>query len=211
MARYSKINISHLMRAFQQYQEQAPNFQKNYLKIFIESFWQIFSIFYNSCRVISLKVCQTSSVHLNSLRAFQQYQEHIVTGHLVGEEISKWQTKQNKLLSFLINGWLQSIQAIKLLAPLKQAIIYYIHPISLKPRPLYYYPESGPKKKQFPRGQASKKACYKCFFKFQLCVAESQNSSGDQFHNKMELHCTIAGTVTLAGCHSPVFCSRHIC
>jgi len=37
-----------------------------------------------------------------------------------------------------------------------------------------------------------------------MCCRESE-LSGDQFHNKMEVHCTIAGTVTLAGCQLPVF------
>ncbi len=37
-----------------------------------------------------------------------------------------------------------------------------------------------------------------------MCCRESE-LSGDQFHNKMEMHCTIAGAVTLAACQSPVF------
>jgi hypothetical protein len=86
--------------------------------------------------------------------------------------------------------------------PLKQAI-YYIHPITLKPHPLYYYPESGPKK-TVPKGPSLQKLVISVFFFPIMCCRESE-LSGDQFHNKMEVHCTIAGTVTLAGCQLPVF------
>ncbi len=60
-------------------------------------------------------------------------------------------------------------------------------------------------KKTVPKGPSLQKlVVVSDFFIPIMCCRESE-LSGDQFHNKMEMHCTIAGAVTLAACQSPVF------
>ncbi len=109
------------------------------------------------------KDCQTSSVHLTHWGLSSSTKRTVWLGTFWTRRCqSDKQNKQNKTNYFPFNKWMTSINTgYKTSCPLKQAI-YYIHPITLKPHPLYYYPESGPKNNS-SQGAKPPKACYKCF------------------------------------------------